>query len=121
MYNPTMAFSKLSILLQMERIFVPFHHTKTWYLVLCFTFVNMSWFVAVGFVTLFQCRPVKKRWDPSLSGHCLDYSIWVVVAAIFNMLSDFIILALPIVWISRLKMDLKRKLTTGAVFFIGAL
>lgn len=105
----------------MTRIFIPLHQTKSFYFTVAFGAINTLWFIAIFFVSVFQCIPVSRVWDARIAGHCLDYSIWIVIAGAFNMISDCIMLALPMLWIARLQMDIKRKLTAAAVFVIGVL
>lgn len=116
-----MAFIKLSIFLQMIRIFIPIHQTKSFYFLVTFAALNTMWFVGRFFITAFQCTPVSRTWDRTVDGHCLDYATTTFVSGGVNMATDCIMLALPIFWISRLKMDMKRKLTAGVVFVVGLL
>ncbi|KAF2110496.1 hypothetical protein BDV96DRAFT_528100, partial [Lophiotrema nucula] len=116
-----MALIKLSILLQMIRIFVPIPYTRSFYFIIGFAVINTLWSSAFCLVTVFRCVPVSKTWNSKLAGHCLDYSTWIIGAGVLNIVSDYIMLVLPMFWIARLQMDNKRKLTAGAIFVIGFL
>lgn len=124
LYCPIVFFVKLSILLQYLRIFVP--NRKG----------NMSGFVAIqiciwGCFTMYlvatifaiaQCTPRKKIWNPLMNtGHCIDTSAAYLSTAIFNVITDFAILILPMPILWKLQMPRKKKILTTAVFATGFL
>ena len=75
--------------------------------------------------TIFEidiCTPREKIWNPLLdTGHC--FNIWATFQAngIFNVISDFAILILPVPSVWKLQISLKRKILTTAVFATGFL
>ena len=81
----------------------------------------MLYFSACLFITIFQCTPRAKIWNPTVPGTCLDYQAFVLSTAIFNVLSDILMLVFPIICIWNLQMSMKRKLEVSAVFFLGSL
>ncbi|CAD6580725.1 MAG: hypothetical protein ASARMPREDX12_000255 [Alectoria sarmentosa] len=124
LYYPILFFVKLSILLQYLRIFVP--NKKG----------NMSTFVATQvciwscFATylvatisaIAQCTPREKIWNPLMTtGHCIDTSAEYVSIAIFNVITDFAILILPMPSLWKLQMPMKKKILTTAIFATGSL
>jgi hypothetical protein len=119
LYNPTIAFAKMCILLQILRIFVPRHQIKTYYFMVGFIIVNMLWNVSACLTILLQCTPLKRLWDHNIPGHCINYTPWVIVWGIFYTASDIIVLGLPFVWIWRLKLNMRKKITAFAVFAFG--
>ena len=115
---------KFSILLQYLRVFVPSRKA------------NMSLFVAVHsmnmiififyllhmFFMIFLCRPREKYWNRLITtGSCYDFNTAIKATGFFNVLSDFIILLLPISSIWRLQISLQKKLGILAVFATGIL
>ena len=69
----------------------------------------------------FQCTPIKKFWNPMLPGHCIDQSLFITLASVFYMLTDFAIYLMPIPVIWRLQMTGRRRLEISIVFLIGGL
>ena len=83
--------------------------------------MNFIFYIISLFITIFQCTPREKIWNPFVSGHCVDFDLYIILTAIYNLVSDMVILGLPIVWILRLQMSGTRRLGFLAVFAIGTL
>lgn len=81
----------------------------------------MLYFTAFFFVTIFQCTPRAKIWNPELPGTCLRYQTYTVATGIFNVVSDSLMLVFPIICIWNLQMSNKRKVGVSAIFFVGSL
>lgn len=124
LYCPAVFFIKLSILLQYLRIFVP--NRKG----------NMSLFVAIQscvwscfimylvatICAIAQCVPREKIWNPLMTtGHCINNSAAYLSTAIFNVITDFAILILPMPSLWKLQMPVKQKILTTAIFATGFL
>lgn len=72
-------------------------------------------------VLIAMCKPREKLWNLLLPGHCFDFNSLFTATGVFNVLSDFAILILPIHPLWKLQMPLKRKLSVAAVFATGFL
>ena len=120
LYPPLVAITRLSICLQFIHIFVLNRDKKFWYLHI-FIWVNIMYFTVFFFVTIFQCTPRAKIWDPELPGTCLRYQAYSFATGVFNVVSDFLMLGFPIVCIWNLQMSIKRKVGVSAIFFVGSL
>lgn len=73
-------------------------------------------------LSLLWCRPMAKAWYPILEGSCHPYDVHLVLgtaSGVFNILTDFFILVLPIPFVCRLKMSFERKVRLLAVFSLG--
>ena len=81
----------------------------------------MSYFLILAFLSIFQCKPIAKYWDPELPGHCINLSTYFVATGIFNLVSDIVMLLFPIYRTWKLQMSTKRKFGVSAIFFIGGL
>lgn len=81
----------------------------------------MLYFTACLFITIFQCTPRAKIWNPAIPGTCLNYQAYIFATGIFNVVSDIIMLVFPMICIWNLQMSFKRKLGVSAVFFAGSL
>ena len=83
----------------------------------CFTI-----YLVAAIFGILQCTPRQKIWNPLMTtGHCFDSSATDLATAIFNVVSDFTILILPMPSLWKLQMPLKRKILTTAIFATGSL
>ncbi|KAF2249149.1 hypothetical protein BU26DRAFT_519312 [Trematosphaeria pertusa] len=120
-YIPAIAFTKLSILLQMTRIFIPIHGTKSFYAMLAFITINMLYYLADFIAQFVACFPRSKTMNEEIPGMCEIWLVNSILSGVFNMVSDFSMLAMPIFWITRLHMSTGRKVVASAVFTVGIL
>ncbi|KAM0097231.1 hypothetical protein ACP6JE_008263 [Aspergillus fumigatus] len=67
-----------------------------------------------------KCRPLRAYWDKSIDGHCFDGNKFFIVNQAFNVIMDFVILALPIPMIWGLQRAWQDKLALNGVFALGA-
>ncbi|PYH97830.1 integral membrane protein [Aspergillus ellipticus CBS 707.79] len=77
------------------------------------------WGVGVFLACALQCRPLKAYWDTSVDGQCLDGYKLIVANQIFNIVMDFVILALPVPLIWGLHKAWQDKLALNGVFALG--
>ena len=75
--------------------------------------------MAATLLPVFNCMPLEKFWDRSIKGHCLKEWSSLVRALAPNILTDLILLVLPIPLLMRLQMKTSRKLLTIGVFVAG--
>ena len=123
LYGPTMLAAKLSVLLQIKRLFVT-DRSRTdvvWVTVIVMIVANAIFYTGLFFSEVFQCWPREKIWNPALPGKCVDPNSATVVAGILNLVSDIGCLMLPAWAIWHLQMSWKRKLEVFAVFGVGLL
>ncbi|KAI5920085.1 hypothetical protein F4810DRAFT_684051 [Camillea tinctor] len=79
----------------------------------------IAWFIAIELSTIFQCRPITKRWYPNLEGGCINDFLLVAGKSIPNCVLDLTILLLPIREIMRLSLSLWEKVAIGYLFVLG--
>ncbi len=74
------------------------------------------------FFLIFLCSPREKIWNPLMTtGHCFEGDASYKASGMFNVLSDFAILVLPMPTLWNLQMSLRRKLLIMGVFATGFL
>ena len=93
-------------------------------------FKRMLWAVGIFISTysaimilamIFQCRPINRVWDPTIKADCIDISkVWTVMASM-NVLTDFLILCLPLPQLWKLQMRRETKIQLIGIFSIGSL
>ncbi|XXH02501.1 hypothetical protein Hte_008877 [Hypoxylon texense] len=112
-----MTFIKLSILSLYARIFpVPRFH---WYLRAVTVFL-VAWALQGVFVTIFQCTPIEYGWNRELAGgFCINYGINVLVSGIANIVTDFVILCIPIPLVLKLQATAQKKRLLIFIFALG--
>jgi hypothetical protein len=87
----------------------------------------MVLFVACGyclfgaFTWLVMCRPVHKYWDFAVKGTCGNFKIAFFVGGTMNVVTDVIMLLLPL-WVLRpLRLPRKQKIGVTLILMTGSL
>ena len=113
-----MATIKTAILLLYWRLFPNKHLRWTIYAVEAFVLASSS---ALLFGMIFQCLPIYAVWKIQLRHRCIDQRSFYVASAAINMVSDVIILAVPMPVVWGLKLSVSRKITLSLVLLVGGL
>ena len=115
-YCAAILCTKLSILCLYNRIF-----PQRWFRVASIVLAAFisSWALAAVFVSIFQCIPVSSQWDPKISGHCVNYGSSVRATGIINIITDFILLGLPMPLVWRIKTSTTKKWQLTITFVLG--
>ncbi|KAJ5738593.1 hypothetical protein N7493_001748 [Penicillium malachiteum] len=79
------------------------------------------WTASVILETFLLCRPLKYNWDTSISGVCGDRNAAYVVAGTMNLITDLMVMALPMPHIWKLQLGTAKKVALSGVFSIGLL
>lgn len=83
--------------------------------------ITISWAIAIILVCIFQCSPVSKAWNPALPGECLDLKGSFIGNAVPNIVTDVLILALPIRYVWKMVPDRTLRWQLTIVFLLGSL
>lgn len=120
LYNPILALVKASVLILLLRLFGQKDGVRTYIYVL--NTLNILLMAGTFFAVVFQCIPVEFNWDKSIiGGHCINQSLLFTVTASFNILTDLLVLALP-VWIFwGLRIPKRTKIALLFVFLLGGM
>ena len=73
------------------------------------------------FTLVFECHPRQKPWTPSLAGHCDDIQAHYRYASVPSILTDVMILILPIPMVLRLQTSKRNKIAMLMTFLFGSL
>jgi hypothetical protein len=120
-YCIAIMFAKLSILLLYMKIFVPTRRGGVFWANQVLIYVNALFYFGAVVALICQCIPRAKISNPRLPGRCTDVYLSFMISGVFNVLSDFFILAFPLWAIWHLQMPLKRKFGVSVVFATGVL
>ncbi|KAI4252331.1 MAG: hypothetical protein LQ352_004359 [Teloschistes flavicans] len=114
-------FIKLSILLFYRRLFPTQNTSRTWricHLLLCILSVVLG--IVSTFGAAFQCTPVKFLWDFTVpGGHCINFSAFARFTGVMNVVTDVLILSLPIPIVWSLHLERSKKIGVCALFLLG--
>ncbi|KAF5619825.1 integral membrane protein PTH11 [Fusarium tjaetaba] len=84
-------------------------------------FLVAGYNLAILLVVLFRCTPFKKSWDLTiLEGSCVDRGAVYVCTAALGILSDLILLIMPLPMILQLQMPRRQKVGLVVLFVIGS-
>ncbi|TLS21059.1 uncharacterized protein PpBr36_10501 [Pyricularia pennisetigena] len=89
-----------------------------------------GWVVAILIATVFQCLPVNAFWDrfdlenrmPSDQYKCeIDSKLFIIGTAIPTVVTNLLLLTMPVPYVWRLRMPTPQKVAVLAVFLFGAI
>ena len=109
---------KLSLIFLYRRIFPNrWLHIVLW--VLGGVIICMA--IAADCLAVFKCLPLKGIWDHTIKSRCIDFTVWIVIHASHNVVTDFMLLCLPMPLVWRLNMSRTRKIQVSGIFALGVL
>ncbi|KAL8803404.1 MAG: hypothetical protein Q9182_003202 [Xanthomendoza sp. 2 TL-2023] len=122
-YSPAEFLIRFSILLQYLRIFVPNKRNNRFmfYAIHLLIWCNLIFYLSKFIGLLAICVPRRKLWQPWTEGHCGDPNTWFIASGLFNVISDFAILVLPLRCIWKLQIPTRKKIMIALVFATGFL
>ena len=110
---------KTTILLLYIRIFGI--NRKTRWMIRSLIIILFAYYLASIGAKAAICIPLPKLWDPELDGHCINNTLFFLTDCAVSIVSDFIILILPIPLVWALQMPTRRKIEITTVFAMGLL
>ena len=81
----------------------------------------VAYSLAQVFFDIFQCVPISSAWNPSETGKCLPYGALVLAMGIVNIITDVIMLVLPMPLLWKLNVSKSRKWMLMIMFSLGGL
>lgn len=117
LYIVALLFAKVSAILFYFRVF----NVAPWFRWSAYVtmFLTIGWAISLLCVALFQCRPIHKAWDQEVPGTCIDPFAGYTANAVPNVVTDILILLLPMPILWKLKTGWKRRVGFAFVFFLG--
>ncbi|KAJ5675817.1 hypothetical protein N7462_008714 [Penicillium macrosclerotiorum] len=115
----TITPAKISLLLFYLRIFYTRKFKVLAYLV---GSLVLAIGITVLFESIFQCSPIGYGWNKSIThGSCIDQTVFYQYISPFNVLTGFLILAMPLPLVWRLHAPKMQRLAIIGVFMLGGL
>ncbi|TGO27199.1 hypothetical protein BPAE_0046g00620 [Botrytis paeoniae] len=116
LYKIASCFTKISVCLFYLRIFP----SKNFRIA---TFVTIGiviiYSIAAVSATIWSCNPIEKSWNKALSGSCIQIGKVWYSTSVMAIVTDLIIIFLPIYQIRRLQLPLSQKLGLVLMFSLG--
>jgi hypothetical protein len=120
LYNPILALVRASVLVFLYRLFG--QNNKFRRIIVGLSIVNILQMVAVFIAVLLQCIPISLNWDLSIrNGRCVDRRVLFTFSSAFNIVTDLLVLGLPMWIFSELKITRRAKFGLLFVFLLGFL
>ena len=84
--------------------------------------VTIGWVIAINCVSIFQCNPIEKAWlGPAVAGTCINLKASFIGNAVPNILTDIIILCMPVTQVLKLQVSNAQRASLIFMFLLGAL
>ncbi|KAF2005227.1 hypothetical protein P154DRAFT_355700 [Amniculicola lignicola CBS 123094] len=114
-YNASQILTKISFLIQYRRLF-PSDSIQR----ICFWFLLfiVVWGIVQEFIVSFSCMPLT-AFTPKMVNKCIDsLPVWYLTSCM-NIVTDFIIFAIPVVPVAKLQMRARQKVLLLGLFCLG--
>ena len=118
-YGPSILFTKLAILLLYRRVFLVHKGNNFDWITRGFMVILVAYYTALTLVKIFECTPREKIWYTKIEGTCVNKSALLNSSGLFNTITDFMLLFIPIRSVWQLKMSTSRKWAIVSVFTLG--
>ncbi|KAK0616663.1 hypothetical protein B0T14DRAFT_588881 [Immersiella caudata] len=119
LYNPQLALVKSSVLFFMLRL--GRHQSTLRRIIQVLNWSNIALLVAVLFASIFTCVPVHKYWDRSIPGHCNNEPLQYLITSGLTILTDILVLAIPVHIVIGLQVARKLKIMLICVLCSGVM
>lgn len=83
--------------------------------------IAVSWVIAIICVSVFQCNPIARAWNPTLPGSCINLKGSFIGNAVPNIATDVAILSLPVPVVWGLQASVAYRLSVIGIFLLGSL
>lgn len=107
LYNPELGLVKSSVLFFLLRL--GGHHAVLRRIIQVLNWSNIALLISVLFASIFTCVPVNKYWDRAIPGRCNAESYQYLVTSGLTVLTDILVVAIPIYIVVGLQIARKLK------------
>ncbi|KAL4744476.1 hypothetical protein BDW72DRAFT_188412 [Aspergillus terricola var. indicus] len=119
MYGPTAFLTKMTLLWIMARVFSPFR--KSVIFIYVFLVLMLIYYIPAVIIKIRICMPISKFWNQEQPGSCLDKNAIIMADAVVSVVSDLIVLIMPLPLTMRLQMSRKKKMRVIGILGAGGL
>ncbi|MCJ1380518.1 hypothetical protein MMC17_003626 [Xylographa soralifera] len=118
-YGPAIACTKSAILLLYLRVFSPRRWSTLDVTVRALILIICGFYIALSVAKICQCIPRARIWDNTVPGQCVNLPVLLDTSGLFNIISDVLILLVPLKGVWSLQMARKRKMGIYLIFTVG--
>jgi len=118
-YGIEILLVKLTILMIYRRVFVPHRWNNFDIILRIFEVILISFYFSITVVKIFECNPRARIWNKKLAGTCINVNTMLNSSGMFNLITDILILLVPIKSVWNLKMKKSRKIRVVLIFTFG--
>lgn len=80
-----------------------------------------GWGLSIVLEVFLLCTPFEFNWNQAVAGHCANRNAAFVAAGVLNLMTDLLVLSLPVTHIWRLQLRTGQKIGLILVFSLGLL
>jgi hypothetical protein len=117
-YNASLCLTKISIILQYLRVFVGNGVRRACWGTLAFV---TCYGIYTVLISILACIPISAFWSPTPDMRCVSKKFSWFFNASFNIMTDLIILILPMPTLKSLKLPTRQKVGVMMIFALGGL
>lgn len=118
LYNPIFTLIKTSALVFLRRLNVKSRFVS--YLIWSAMAMVIGLSIGVFFAHLFQCSPIAYAYDLSIDGgECVNRGELYVTSAALNLLTDVLVLSIPVLIFRHIRMPLRQKVAFCSALCLG--
>ena len=99
----------------------PSRKTRIYWTIRFLIVFYMLFYLANLAITIWPCVPRSRLWMPTEAGHCVNYKAVFIILGTINVVTNSILLILPITQVRRQQMSRRRAIGVSFVFIIGLL
>ncbi|KAK8113008.1 hypothetical protein PG984_013534 [Apiospora sp. TS-2023a] len=118
LYNPQLGLVKSSVLFFLLRLGVRHKPGIRWSIHLL-NISNILLMISVFMVSVLTCVPVRKYWQREIPGHCNNEGLQYIITSSITVLTDILVVILPIKIVVGLQMPRKLKMGLTLVLTLG--
>jgi hypothetical protein len=119
LHPAAVAFPKICVVLLFLRVFTnKYERIAAWSLI---GIILATWFSFTA-ATLFQCMPIAYLWDKTIQGgQCIDFRVFATSTSVPNIVTDALVLFLPIRTVMSLKIFTRKKVGLMLILLTGSM
>ncbi|KAG8162132.1 hypothetical protein KVR01_007897 [Diaporthe batatas] len=118
-YAVAICVTKLAILCLYRRVFSMYPRSTFDATVIMMAILLVLYYVATVIAKIWECVPRSRAWDQSIPGHCIDILMLVNVDGVFNVVTDFIMVIMPLRVVWNMNMKFLKKVHVVLAFTFG--
>ncbi|KAI1181214.1 hypothetical protein F4777DRAFT_526343 [Nemania sp. FL0916] len=118
-YGVAIGIAKISVLFLYRRVFSPVRWSLFDVAIVFLIIILALFYIATTIVKIWECVPREKIYDSTVPGTCVDVSMLLNVSGLFNTITDFIIVLLPLKAVWSIRMNVRTKIVVVLVFTFG--